>query len=178
MTVTRHRKGIRTRVTGAAIAVGAAAALAIGGGSAAAAPPDAFFQAQAKNTFVSFSIASGSNEISNLGYTALKLPCAKGKKLHGMVVGGDRTAPIQMDLTGAQYFESFWLRGIPDAGGIAGKIGATKVKGSLSLHWSRKVDHKTVPCSTGHRSWTAKQVSEDAWLAARKKQDYSVPSTP
>jgi hypothetical protein len=171
--VIKHRKGMRTRaMMGAAVAACAATLLALGGGSAAAAPGDTFYLSQKKKTFVSFVIGAGSDQISGLGYTARKLPCAKGRRLNAMTVPGDRTAPIQENLLGQPFFESFFTVGEPGAGGIAGRIGDTSVKGSLYLWWSRKVNDKKVLCTTGHRAWTAKPVSEEAWLAARKKQGY------
>jgi hypothetical protein len=167
-----HRKGMRALATGVAVAACAATVLALGGGSAAAAPGDTFYLSQKKKTFVSFVIGAGSDQISRLGYTARKLRCAKGRKLRAMTVPGDRTAPIQENLLGQPFFESFWARGDPGAGGIAGRIGDTNVKGSVYLWWSRKVNHRKVLCTTGHRAWTAKPVAEDVWLAARERQGY------
>jgi len=168
----KHRKGMRTRTAGVAVAASAATLLAFGGGSAAAAPGDTFYLSQKKKTFVSFVIGAGSDEVSKLGYTARKLPCPKGRKLKRMTVLGTRTAPIQENLLGEPYFESFWAIGEPSFGGIAGTIRDANVKGSLYLQMSRKVNRKKVLCTTGRRTWAAKPVAEEAWLAARKRQGY------
>lgn len=167
-----HRTGIGARIVVVVVAACAAALPANCTGTAAAAPSDTFYLSQKKKTFVSFVIEAGSDQVSKLGYTARKLSCARGRKLRAMTVPGDRTAPIQQNLAGQPFFESFWALGDPGAGGIAGEIGETNVKGSLYLWWSRKVDHEKVLCSTGHRSWTAKPVSKEAWLAARARQGY------
>ena len=162
-----------TRVIWIAAAVAAAASMALGAGSASAGSSgDAFYLSQSKNTFVSFKIGSGSNQVTKLGYTARKLPCDKGKPLKGMAVFGLGQAPIQENLLGQPFFESFWAPGVPGWGGISGKIRDTSVKGSLFLQATRKVDHKTVWCRTGYRTWTAKPVSEETWLAAREEQGY------
>lgn len=162
----------RTWAAGVAIATCAAMLLAMSGGTAAAAPGDTFYLSQKKKTFVSFVIGAGSDQISKLGYTARKLRCEKGRKLSALTVPGYGTAPIQENVLGQPFFESFFTQGKPGAGGIAGKIGATNVKGSVYLWWSRKVNHRKVLCTTGHRAWTAKPVSEETWLAARKRQGY------
>jgi hypothetical protein len=165
-------KSMRAWAVGVAVTACTAALLAFGTGTAAAAPGDTFYLSEKKKTFVSFVIGAGSDQVSRLGYTARKLSCAKGRKLKAMTVPGDRTAPIQENLLGQPLFESFWTLGEPGAGGIAGKIGDGSVKGSLYLWWSRKVNHKKVLCTTGRRAWTAKPVSEEAWLAARERQGY------
>jgi hypothetical protein len=163
----RHRRGTMARTAGAAAAACAATLLAFGGGSAAAAPGDTFYLSEKKKTFVSFVIRAGSDEVSKLGYRAEKLPCTKGNDLKGMVVL-DRTVPIQENLAGEPFFEAFWAPGHPSYGGLAGKIGATRVKGDLDLRFKRR----KVSCETGLRSWTAQSVSEETWLAAREKQGF------
>ncbi len=170
--VMKHRRGMRTWAVGVAVAACAATSLALGGGLASAAPGDSFYLSQKKKTFVSFMIGAGSDRVSKLGYTARKLSCPKGRKLSAMTVLGSRTAPIQENLLGEPFFESFWALGEPSFGGIGGKIRDASVKGSLYLQMSRKVDRKKVLCTTGRRTWTAKPVSEEAWLAARERQGY------
>lgn len=166
-------KGTRVRVVAAGAAATGALLIAVGVGSASAGDPgDAFYLAKSKNTFVSFMIGASSETVSKLGYTARKLPCDKGKKLSGMASSGLNTAPIQTNLSGDPYFEALYLPLDPGRGGISGKIDKTSVKGTLSLQATRKVDHKTVWCRSGNRKWTATQVPEDTWLAARKKQGY------
>ena len=168
----RHHKGTRIRASGIAVAA-AAALMALGGGSAwAGSSGDTFYLSKTKKTFVSFMIGAGSDQVTKLGYTARKLPCDRGKPLKGMAVFGLGQAPIQENLLGQPFFESFWAPGVPGWGGISGKIRDTSVKGSLFLQATRKVDHKTVWCRTGYRTWTAKPVSEETWLAAREEQGY------